>query len=160
MSHFCLHNLTLLDSVSGMPICLCACPCLSVCGSRGSRAGERVRSESKRNRGRETERERERPQEKRVFAGALVVPASLPRLQTKPTYVSPPLPIQTLTHLHTHTYIQCTVCVNRGWGSPAQGRKEEIRERRQRRGCREWRIDLWNEAFQTALSACCEKHLS
>lgn len=56
-----------------------------------------------------------------------------------------PLPIHTLTHsstpTDTRTHIQCTVCVNRGWGSPAQGRKEEIRERRRRRGCRERRME-------------------
>ena len=62
MSHFCLHNLTLLDSVSGMP------KCVGVCVSGESR--ERVESEP--------ERERERPQENGVFAGALGVPASLP----------------------------------------------------------------------------------
>ena len=59
----------------------------------------------------ESEPERERPQENGVFAGALVVPASLPRLQTKPTCVSlsPPHPytrslIHSRTHTHTRTH--------------------------------------------------------
>lgn len=59
----------------------------------------------------ESEPERERPQENGVFAGALVVPASLPRLQTKPTCVSlsPPHPY---TRSHTHAHIQYNVYVS------------------------------------------------
>lgn len=61
----------------------------------------------------ESEPERERPQENGVFAGALVVPASLPRLQTKPTCVSlsPPHPY-TRSHTHAHAHIQYNVYVS------------------------------------------------
>lgn len=45
------------------------------------------------------------------------------------------------THTRTCTHTVLCVCVNRGWGSPAQGRKEEIRARRRRRGCREMRME-------------------
>ena len=120
MSHFCLHNLTLLDSVSGMPICVCVhvCVCVCVCVRGGST--ERVRA-------------RERPQENGVFAGALVVPASLPRLQTKPTYVflSPPHP-RPYTHSYTHTCTILCMCQQRlresCTGEKRGNKREEAKE--------------------------------
>lgn len=89
-------------------MCVCVHDSVFVCvcvsgGGGGGGSMERIESEP----------ERERPQENGVFAGALVVPASLPRLQTKPTCVSlsPPHPY-TRSHTHAHAHIQYNVYVS------------------------------------------------
>lgn len=86
-------------------MCVCVHDSVFVCVSGGGGGGSMERIES--------EPERERPQENGVFAGALVVPASLPRLQTKPTCVSlsPPHPY-TRSHTHAHAHIQYNVYVS------------------------------------------------
>lgn len=57
------------------------------------------------------------PMRKNVFTGALVVPASLPQLQTKPAYVSfPSLTVHSLIHTYTRLLYVSTE-------APAGGRK-------------------------------------
>ncbi len=109
MSHFCLHNLTLLDSLSGMPVCVCLCVCVCVC--REGKQGEgRVRA-------RKRERERERdPRRMRLLQELWLFLHHYPDCRQSLLMSLFPLPIHTLTHLYTHTHthihIQYTVHVS------------------------------------------------
>lgn len=112
-------------------MCVCVHDSVFVCVSGGGGGGSIERIES--------EPERERPQENGVFAGALVVPASLPRLQTKPTCVSlsPPHPYtRSHTHTHTHTYSIMCMCQQRlresCTGEKRGNKSEEAKEGMQR----------------------------
>lgn len=138
MSLFCLHNLTLLDSVSGMPI-----QYIYVCGSK---AAEKDEGQS----------QKETPGEQGFYKGfgcsCIITPNCRQSLLTSLF----PLPNLILTNTRIHTL---TVYVNRRWQSLLHRGEKRKYERGGDTGKGEWRIDLWNEAFQTALSACCEKHL-
>lgn len=129
MVQFCLQTLTLLDTVSAMPLCVHESECVCVLGRERAREWGNIESESQRG----------RTLENRFFVGALVVPASLPWLQTKPTYVSvsPPHPY-THSFIHTQTLNQC-LCQQRLRES-CTGEKRG-NERRRRRGSREMKIE-------------------
>lgn len=128
---------------------LCLYVCASVCvDTEGGSEGART--------------ERGRAQENGFFAGALVVPASLPWLQTKSAYCMSfcPLPMYTPSHSLTHPY--AILCICQQWlrksctgekrGISGKGRKR-WREMRIENRFMKWSIPnrticlLWETAF-------------
>lgn len=106
MSHFCLHNLTLLDSVSGVPICVFVGVSVCVCAEGGVRKRE-VRARKK-------ERESERdPRRTGFLQGLWLFLHHYPdcRQSLLMSLSLPSLSIHSLTHTHRHTHTHAVYCV-------------------------------------------------
>lgn len=137
MSHFCLHNLTLLDSVSGMPVCVRARVCERVNGERGRKSSQSQK-----------ERETETPGEWGFCRGSGCSCIITPTADKACLCLSFPSPsILSLTHphpqIHAHTYSVQYV------STEAEGVLHRGEKRKYERGGEggdaekgEWRIDL------------------
>lgn len=135
MSHFCLHNLTLLDSVAGIPACVWMRECVWESESKESESKVRARA-----RGREGD-----PRRTGFLQGLWLFLHHYPDCRQSLLMSLFPLPIHTITctHIQSHTYTILYVSTKTE-GVLHRGEKRKY-ERRGKGGDAErgeWRIDL------------------
>lgn len=133
---FCVYVCVHLQRYVCVHVCRCVCMSQEAQKDEGQSQGER-------------------PHEKTRFYRGFGCPCIITPTADKACLCLFSLPNRALTiHAYTHLLYVSTE-------APARGEKEEIWEKRRRRGRRERRMEnrFMKWSIQIALSACCEKHL-